>query len=473
MMNRSVAWPILLSLVACGDPSSPAIEENEALTETLRARAGDTTLWVDRYVERRGDRFDIRARTSRNLTEGTGFIFDDVYGAFEAKSARTFTVSYFESELGGLAGGVPLFVRTGFLPSSGRPDSLTARLVVRPRIESMSGSSYIQATQELTPVSVGGRTVFRLRGRFTRGAFETIQAQAGDYALTDVRRTGMDRFEIDLQLEHALAIFDGGAQVKLTVKNGSKTYEKTSELRLAVMSLELTAGDAYEVWPPRKCTEEIQACLSSLPAGTADLSSCGEAYDVNACPLNRGEVFDDVAFNAAMVRADSLLVQVATDAVALVGAARRDQLVESARMTIEGRFEQLIGGYYADPAARDAASAGAIDDVLDAVYARPLDYVEAITTNPARLGDVAADALLLEIAGMDFASTEFGRPLEVLAQAYRARHLAAFGELRSGQISAEPSGADFVYLTHWLDAYVEITVSPATGTASRVYFEID
>lgn len=475
LRDRLLVSSLLLLLAACGEPSDETeIDEGEALTETLRAREGDTTVWVDRYVARRGDSFAIHGRTSRNLTEeGTGFIFDDIYGAYAKKSARTFDMSYGLSEIGVMTEGTPLFLRTNYLPSAGRPDSLTARVRVRPRLESMSGSSYLQFTQELTPVVYGGRTVYRVRGKFTKTPFTSFHAQAGDYALTDVRRVGNDRFEIDLQFEHARDILNGGAQFKVVAVSGAKNYQKTAELRLAVMELDLTAGDASEVWPPRTCTSEIQSCLALLPAGTADLSSCGEAYEVRACPLTGGVVFDDTTFNAAMTRARPLLGQLEVDAAALVGAARTAQLVEGASQTIESRLEQLFGGYYASAAARDAAAAEAVDGGLDVAYARPLDLVEAIQTNAARLNDVAADALLLELAHMDLASTEFGRSLEVLAHDYRARHLASIAELRNGGAELIENGSERTYVSRWLDAYVEVTVSADSGSALRVYVEID
>ena len=49
-------------------------------------------------------------------------------------------------------------------------------------------------------------------------------------------------------------------------------------------ALAITTGDAYETWPPPTCTAATQACLAALPAGTTDLSSCGEAVLVRACP---------------------------------------------------------------------------------------------------------------------------------------------------------------------------------------------
>src|SRR5690349_2857164 len=69
----------------------------DAATE-LSVRAGETTLWVDRALVRKGDAFVLHARTSRNLTDTRAFVFDDVYGAAEQKSARVFEVTWHVGE---------------------------------------------------------------------------------------------------------------------------------------------------------------------------------------------------------------------------------------------------------------------------------------------------------------------------------------------------------------------------------------
>src|SRR4051794_3442722 len=57
-------------------------------------RVGDTTLSVSRTLERRGDTFVLRGKTSRTMTDGNGFIFDDPYGDFAQVSPRVFELSW-------------------------------------------------------------------------------------------------------------------------------------------------------------------------------------------------------------------------------------------------------------------------------------------------------------------------------------------------------------------------------------------
>ena len=65
---------------------------------------------------------------------------------------------------------------------------------------------------------------------------------------------------------------------------GGGLLKQRAHLGLAIKVLGLTTGDAYEVFPPPTCTAETQACLAALPATATDLSSCGEAVLVRACP---------------------------------------------------------------------------------------------------------------------------------------------------------------------------------------------
>ena len=219
MRTLAVVAVLAVSLSAgCAEPGVE-VEEIEVpaddgegkadLASELRVRAGDTSVWITRALARRdvngGPAFVLRGRTSRNLTEGMGFIQDDPYGDFAAVSARTFEVTWSVSTARGLIDGVNQFVRLGFAPSNGRPDSVTARVVVRPRLEAISGSSKIYLTAELTPVSVGGQVAYRIRAR-TTAAVTSIQVTAGGVALSGMRTVDATHAEIDLLPDHVLAM---------------------------------------------------------------------------------------------------------------------------------------------------------------------------------------------------------------------------------------------------------------------------
>lgn len=114
----------------------------DAPTE-LRVRVGDTSVWITRALTRTGSNYVLRGRASRTITDGLGWIWDDPYGEYASRGPRSFELTWSVSSARGLMDGVDQFVRLSFAPSAGRPDELTARVVVRPRLASSSGSGNI------------------------------------------------------------------------------------------------------------------------------------------------------------------------------------------------------------------------------------------------------------------------------------------------------------------------------------------
>jgi hypothetical protein len=65
-------------------------KDDAAFDAELRLRVADTTLWTDRYLGRTTSAdgtalFALQGRTSRNLTDGRAFVFDDVYGTWGSR----------------------------------------------------------------------------------------------------------------------------------------------------------------------------------------------------------------------------------------------------------------------------------------------------------------------------------------------------------------------------------------------------
>lgn len=484
MRGLLVAALVLGSLAAgCAEPDGDIDEVEVAADDDgkadaaseLKVRAGDTSVWITKALVRRGNDVVMRGRTSRNLDSGTGFIADDLFGDFAIRGPRTFEVSWPISQTRTLVDGVNQFVRLGFVHSNGRPDNLHARVIVRPRLEAISGSSKVYLTAELTPIAVGGRLVFRLKAR-TTGTASEVRVDAGGTAVADVRLADPTHVDIDLAPEHVLALVGtAGAPGLVTITariDGGAPVTKTARLGYAVKKLGLTAGDAYETWPSFECAADVRACLEALPAGTVDVSSCGDYHETQACPAT-GAIVDDVAFVAALQEGQARVATAAfrADAAGLAGLDRVEQLQGGAEQVIESRLEGLYGRRYPTVALRTAALTAAVDGAIDTVYARPMDLVDAhepVAGNLAAMRQVAADALLVELAQFDFAGSAYARPLEELTRTFRAQHVAS---IRAFRETVALDGATFA--GRWLDPYVEVQMDVSTGRALHVLIEID
>jgi len=472
-----------LFLTACADTVAPELDEVEvsadddgkadAATE-LSVRAGDTTLTVTKQLVRRGDTYVLRGKTSRTITDGRGFIFDDVYGDFAKVSPRVFELSWPVSVVRSLADGVDQFIGLSFVHSSTRPDSLTGHVVVRPRLASFTGSTQVYLTAELTPVIVAGATVYRISGH-TVGANQSIRAIVDGTELAS-QRLDDTRFAIDLQPEQAFALKD--LQIIAAFPTGG--VEKHATLGLALKRLGLTTRDPEDAFPRPACTSALHACLAGLPDGALDLGACGEAVKVNACAGQIGVFVDDVAFQATLHDADTRLATPAAvaDAQALAGADHADAWLFGAKETVEDQLHGVFGRWFVTATARTTVLAGALEAGLDRAYARPLELVEPhapVPGNAAAMRQVAADAVLAELAAMDFVHTEFQRTLESLTHEFRAMHVADIQAFRT-TVAPEPypGQPDWdVYIGSWLGCHTEIAVERATGVVTQRLVEID
>lgn len=453
----------------------------DTATET-RVRAGETSLWVRNEIKRElradgRDVFVVRGRTSRDLTDGSGFVFDDVKGDWAKLSARTFEVTYAADDLGFLEG-QDHFIRNHFKPSAGRPDSLTARIAARTRLSGFTGSG-MWLSSDVAPVVYGGQVVFRVAGNASSQLYG-LRARVGDRYLTP-RQLDDTHFEIDLSRDDVLELAGTTAALAVEVDLIGGTQTKSAKLVVKLAKLGMTSEDPYEVWPPLTCTDEVRSCLESLPAGTLDTASCGESLEVRQCQGQVGVTFDDVAFAAAIDHAQALLADpagFAGDADALIGADRETEFSFMVEQTVEGRLEQMFGRWYPDAASRDAAAAAEIAAVIDLAYARPLEIWgdgphAADPGSLAGMRQVVADGLLLYLASIDLTNTEFGKPLEVLCKQFRARHVADLRAWRETVERVDGGNNRDVYLGNWLDPYVEITTDRTTGAVLNVLFEID
>jgi hypothetical protein len=490
-MHGVVASALLaIAIAGCADGGdadyaeteiSPELDAKADATTEVSVRAGETTLWLNKTVALRdgvnGQQFVMRGRTSRTLTDGRGYIFDDIYGEFAAKSARVFELTWSPSEVRGLADGVDQFIGLNFTHSSSRPDALTARAVVRPRLTTIAGSSKIYLVAELTPVMVAGTVVYRLSGR-TYGANTGVRLVVDNADIGTVTRDGTERFSIDVDPNLVLTQIARDAELQIIADFPTGGVDKRTHVGLALKKLAMTSGDVEAAFPPVSCTAPVQACLEALPDSTLDLASCGEAIKVNACGNAVGTRVDQVAFTATLHTAGQTLATSAAraDAIALVGADRADQFLGGAEQTVESQLEKMFGRWFLSTTTRDAQLALAVTRGLDHALAYPMDFTEPHVAQPgnaAAMRQVAADAVLAELARMDFVHSEFARSLDDLTHELKAQHLADIKAFRETIIPEPYMTTKDLYLGSWLGLHTEVVIDRATGAVDSTLVEID
>lgn len=443
----------------------------------LSLRAGDTTVWVNQLVERRQNgiatQYVLRGKTSRNLEGGNAYIADDPFGDFVSNTPRTFEVSWSADYVQMLMDGTNQFIGLSLKHSNGKADSVTARVQVRPRVVSSSGSSKIYITAELTPVVMSGQIVYRLKAK-------TTVPNLGVVATSGVRTytaNGDQNFTIDLSRDQLFA--KEPLVISATLVNGTAVQRRVS-LGMSIKRFGLTTADAYDTWPHPTCVASRKTCLQGLGDSALDTGSCGEALDVLACQGQVGVRVDDVAFQAANTAAHARTgsADARADYAALAGTDRVEQLQGGLEQTIEAALEQQHGRWYLGAPARDAVMTKLVDGAIAAAYTHPFDLVEPHTAVPGNVASerqVAADALLAYLAQQDFAATEFRRSYEQLVTEYRAQHLASLKAFRE-TIVPEPypgSTTNDVLIGDWLGTHTEITIDKATGEATNILVEID
>ncbi|MBK6688684.1 MAG: hypothetical protein IPG45_29700 [Deltaproteobacteria bacterium] len=471
-MRRWIVGSLCSFWVACGGGPDAVVDENDPVTSELRAREAQTTVWIQpligRQVEADGaTRFLLSGRASRNVEDGLGFVLDDPYGELRLLSARRFALAFGTSELTNLVVGVPEFLRLSF---TGGASTLFARLLTGPRLVAQPGSGLYFDGQPQTHF-VDGRAVVRVLGHADRNLSRveaTFNSEVVTAQLIDPRH-----FSVDLTVDQFVALAGSRVRLNITGTAARSTVRRSATFDLGVRSLDLTTGDPYEVWPQATCQDHVRSCLGALPAGTGDTSACGSFLEVRACPL--GVRIDQAAVDAARLRSAPALETLRNDAVALVGARSAD-LYGSVLADFEQVFLLEWGRGFATAAERDLYLDQRINQVFDQAYARPLDHVAAVDPLPGSFENarqVAADALLLHLANLDLTQSEWGRPLSVLTLQFRDRHLFALRELREVGPLGQESEEEWVFMTRWLDALVEINIDRRTGASTRILFEID
>jgi hypothetical protein len=473
-------WLLALSILSACAAEDLVTDEVQATDDgkadassELKVRVSDTSLWVTSALERRGDAFVLRGRTSRTISDGNAFVFDDVYGDFTHATPRTFEVSFAVSTAHTVIDGINLFTSLSF--AGGK--HLTERAVVRPRLVSVTGPTTVSLTAELTPVVVAGRTFYRVSGRSTQMLSNVIATAAG--TAVEPRLVDPTHFQIDLTADQVFALTAPAAELYLNPYLPTGGIELHARLALVVKRLGLSASDASVVWPSPACTATTKSCLLALADGALDLGSCGEAIKVRVCQGQVGVVVDAPSTAAALAAATTKLADPAgfgADAKALVGADHAAVFASKTRDKIAARLADEQGKWLVTHTARSTVLSLAVESALDGAYARPLQLVAAHAPVPGNLGatrQVVADGLLAYLATQDYLHSEFGRSLEQLGHEFRAMHVQSLREFRETVAPDTTQPTTDVYIGQWLGTHTEISVDRATGVVTNVLVELD
>jgi hypothetical protein len=481
----------LVALVGCGGGVadldevvlSPEDEGAADTASTASARLQGTTVWIEKAIPRatrpNGEVLVLRGRTSRDLVDGSAFVFDDPYGEWASRGVRSFEVTWMPTELRGLVSGVNQFLALNMKPSAGRPNRLYARLIARPRLWRFGGSG-LSLTAEVLPVISTGRMHYRVKGTASSKIYG-LRAWVGDSLVADVTLKDDTHFQADLEDGQLIEKIGSDTVLRFEARLLSGTVTKTARLGLYVGSLGLTASDPYEVWPARQCEARVKQCLQALPPETQDLGPCGEARAVQYCLASVGVMVDTTAISQATSDGENRIGDangLGGDSVALVGSGRAQALVTATKSAAAQRLDEMFGLWFLSATARKVGLRAEVEAAIDLAYAYPLRFEAPLDPRPGdaqRTRDVATDGLLAYLAGKDLVHTEFDKPLVEITRQYRAWHVKDIRffrqDARPGSWSPNPGWDN--YVGNWLSPMVEIRVERATGRVVEVYFEID
>lgn len=136
----------------------------------------------------------------------------------------------------------------------------------------------------------------------------------------------------------------------------------------------------------------------------------------------------------------------------------------------------MYGRWFLATSTRDAQLDLAVERGFDHAYAYPFDAVEpnvAVVGDAAAMRQVASDAVLMELARMNFVHSEFARSLTSLVKQFRAQHLASIQAFRETIAAELYMTTKDIYLGNWLGLYTEVVIDRATGTVEQTLVEIN
>lgn len=301
-----------LALLSCG-PNLAASEDGElevsegadALATEVKANVPSLTVWVKPALvpEVRDGRqvYVLRGRTSQNLEGINAYVFDDAFGSANVLSARTFEVVFdAQSELNSLAAGIRMFLAVH--PQSASVQPATASLTFAPTFTRPTGTTSLSVRPDVLAIAVGDQLTYRAIVKTSNGSPLTVTSFDGE--TLPVAQRNATEWNVDMTFGQLRAASDEGNEpVTFVTTTGTGPKTKKVTLGVAVKTLELQRGDAYENWPPLQCAPAVQSCLDALSSN--DSEACGAWYPVTRCVLPwRGvQLFDTPDDVTALVNA--------------------------------------------------------------------------------------------------------------------------------------------------------------------------
>lgn len=296
MQLRSLALACLVALGAmgCNNTESPQTAEETGVSTAevatrLYATEGTNDLSVETlgtFETRNGHRaLVLHGTTNRYLESVFSYVPDDAFGEARVISERRFEVVLYEGhELNSVLSGLPLFV--SITTFTGTPRNFTARIVVAPRYFDMRGSTAIVLDEKVDPYYVAnGSDNLVYRGKVdVVGGASSLSVVAPDGVPT-VGRVDADTFRLDWLypvVHQAIDPHTMPMTFTATRADGTQLH-KTARLVARITELDVTAGDAYEVWPTPPCQLPVYNCIHSQPTGTTDFAACGTYREVSRC----------------------------------------------------------------------------------------------------------------------------------------------------------------------------------------------
>lgn len=212
---------------------------------------------------------------SEPIERAFAFIPDDEVGSTD-DAPKSFTSKFGPNETTLFLGGRPAF----FAITTDDGDHYAARGDLGVKAHVASTASGLKVSLHARSVVVSGAPFVRFKGTYT----EALSAASATIAGADTAGvTSAKTWRIDVPIQPLGGIIAKKTPVDMTVTTAAgATITGQLTIELEVRSVDVTTGDAYEVWPAPQCESAVLTCLQK-PENAVDASACGDAFHVMPC----------------------------------------------------------------------------------------------------------------------------------------------------------------------------------------------